>query len=189
MEGGPAEPWAGEEHPVWRAADRQCLGGFPCRLWLHPPVPLVSLPGLSGGGLSPWGQDGLGTNGRAERGGVPPTTPGPWTVWKGGRPRWPQQVCPGAPASGREAGLAEPLLTGEVGTDPFLPCRGPGPGFSTRVQSLWAQTMPPQDADPPGALGTRGQGCRVFTGSHQDGPPSKFRLQGHGEPRRGFRHP
>lgn len=67
VEGGPAQPQAGEEHPARRAASKAVSGGLSLqpvascthrRLWCP--------PGLSGGGLSPWGQDGLGTNGRAE---------------------------------------------------------------------------------------------------------------------------
>lgn len=96
---------------------------------------------------------------------MPPTTLGPWTVWKGDRPHWPlvpgpewpQRVCPGAPASGQEAGLAGPLLIGEVEANPFLPCSSPGPGFTTHVQSLWAQTAPPQDADPQEPQGPGGK--------------------------------
>ena len=118
-------PWPELERspPLRGPPARLRLVGFSCSLW--PAAPHRCLwcpPGLSGGGLSPWGQDGLRTDGRAERGRTPPTTLGPWTVWKGDRPcwppvpgpEWPQQVCPGAPASGREAGLAGPLLIGSI---------------------------------------------------------------------------
>ena len=194
VKGGPAEPQAGEEHPTQRATCKAASGG----LFLQPvasctpPVPLVP-PGLSKGGLSPWGQDGLGTDGKAEQGRTPPTTLGPWTVWKGDRPcwppvpgpEWPQQVCPGAPASGWEAGLAGPLLIGEVGADPFLPCSSPRPGFTTHVQSLWAQMTPPQDADPPGTPGARGHGCRVSQALTRMGCPLSLDRRDTGSPGEG----
>lgn len=65
--GGPAGPRAGEEHPTQRAACKAASDGFSCSLW--PAAPHRCLwcpPGLSGGGLSPWGQDALRTDGRAD---------------------------------------------------------------------------------------------------------------------------